>query len=356
MLLKERDKLGKEVSARYEALLEYKGSVVVNHKLARILEVVDKSGSLLAAARSLNIPYSRVWEAIARSERVIGKKLIETKRGGEGGGGARLTSTARFLLSKYLEAEDKLKKCIGYDLPRSKRAEREPDLVIAYSHDPLLEVLIEKLKSEGFDVEYACLGSGLALAALSLGEVYVAGLHLYDSSSDTYNTPYLERYWLGGMVEVLGGYWRELVFAFKPGLKPESVDATLKGLLSGELTLVNRNRGSGTRIYLDYLLSSRVKSIQEHISKIKGYSIEYSTHLEAAKAVAYGRGDVALVLRYAAEIYGLPYTHVAWEKYEYIALKSKLNKRGVKFLKENLEAKWFKQVLEKAPGYSIEKT
>lgn len=349
------EKLEADISTRYEVVLEYRGDIILDYRLARILEVVERKGSLLAAARSLNIPYSRVWDAIARVERILGLRIVEARRGGGRGGGARLTSTGKALLTKYLEAEEELKKCAGYSLPRPSEARGEPDLVIAYSHDPMLEVLIGKMESEGIDVEHACLGSGLALAALSLNEAYVAGLHLYDSETNTYNIPFLKRYWLEGLTEVIGGYWRQLVFAFKPGVEPISVEETLEKLISGDFTLINRNRGSGTRIYLDHLLLSKTKGSPEDLYKIRGYSTEYPTHLEAAKAVAYGKGDVALVLRYVADTYGLPYTYVVWEKYECIALKSKLEKRGVKILRQNLESKWFREMLEKAPGYSVEK-
>ncbi len=333
-----------DLETRYEVILEFRGEPVMDYQLAMILRLIDKKGSLLAASRSLGIPYSRAWDKISRAERVMGAKLVIAQRGARKGG-MRLTNVAKKLLKKYLEAERRLKLVIS-PIRAVKRREKEPDIIIAHSHDPILALVLEKLKDK-YEVENACVGSGMALAMLSLEEVDVACSHLYDPGTKEYNKPYFRFYWLNERVKIIGGYSRELVFAFNPNIKPMSIDDVIKKLLAGNLRLVNRNLGSGTRVFLDGLLRADKKDI----SNISGYNNIAYTHLEAARIVAAGKADVGLMLRYAAEMYGLRSVHVTWERFEYIALRSSLKKAGVKGLEKLLSSDWLNNLLSNTPGY-----
>lgn len=340
------------ISIKYEVVLEYDGVPLIDSRLSSILKLIDKKGSLLASVRSLGIPYSRAWEMIMRAEKVLGKPLITTHRGGRGGGGARLTEIGRNLLEIYMKAERKLRKCIGYMCTKKYISLKEPDLVISYSHDPLLEIILGILEDKGYNVDGLCIGSGMALATLSLGEADIACIHLFDPEKKTYNKPYIEKYWLTNNVISLGGYKRELVFVLRPGLKIGSLEEILVELIDGKLKLVNRNRGSGTRVYLDYLLNNTAKEMGKDLSKIKGYENEVYTHIETAKYVAMGKADTALTLRYAAELYGLEYIHVTWEIYECIALINRLSKSVVKEFKDELNSQNILDLIHKMPGYN----
>ena len=342
------------LNTRYEVVLEYNGEVVMDSKLASILRLVDEKGSLLSASRLLGIPYSRAWEHIVRAERILGVRLIETRRGGKNGGGTKLTKAARKLLEEYGRAEAQLDRCIKGKKLSSQTKALEFDLVIAYSHDPLLELVLSRLSDEGLSVEKACMGSGMSLAALSLGEVDIACVHLFDPDTKKYNESYLEKYWLKDRVDKLYGFKRELVFALRPGLRYEQIDEVLKDVLSGKLRIVNRNRGSGTRVFFDYLLNAAAERYGYGINALKsirGYGVEVYSHLEAARYVAMGKADVALMLRHAAQTYGLRCLHVTWENYECFALKERLSKSGVNRFAETLRSKWFEDLVARAPGY-----
>ncbi len=334
-----------QVEGEVQAVLKFKGEIILDSELADLLRLVDETGSLLSACRLLGMPYSRAWERISRVERKLGVRVVHSRRGGRGGG-MRLTEYGRMLLDKYSRYERKVRVAVS---PRAVGKLAEPDLTLAHSHDPILTVLLERLRSEGLDVEDACVGSGMALASLSLGEVDVAASHLYDPETGEYNVPYLHRYWLDGRTSVIGGYMRELVFAFSPDVEPMDVEETVKALLDGKLRLVNRNVGSGTRVYLDHLLSEF--SGGRSFEKIRGYGYQVNTHDDAARAVAAGRADVGLMLRASAEYYGLKCTHVAWERFEYIALNDRLGKKGMSSLKDILESDWLRGLLENTSGF-----
>ena len=335
-----------QVEGEIQAVLKFKGEVILDSELAELLRLVEETGSLLSACRLLSIPYSRAWERISRVERKLGVKVVLARRGGGRRGGMRLTEHGRTLLDKYSRYERKVRMAVS---PVTVGKPTEPDLTLAHSHDPILTIVLERLRSEGLDVEDACVGSGMALASLSLGEVDVAASHLYDPETGEYNVPYLHRYWLDGRTSVVGGYMRELVFAFNPDVQPMSVEETVRALLRGELRLVNRNVGSGTRVYLDHLLSDL--SGGRPLEGVRGYGHQVNTHDDAARAVAAGRADVGLMLRASAEYYGLRCTHVAWERFEYIALNDRLDKKGVSALRDALKSDWLRRMLENTPGF-----
>ena len=342
------------VSIRYEVILEYNGEPILDSKTAQLLKLINEKGSILAASRALGIPYSRAWEIIMKLERTLGVKLIKAFRGGKGGGGTRLTDTALKLLEIYDRAEKKLRRHMGIPYARKHIALQEPDIIIVHSHDPLLDLIINKLGDEGFVIENSCVGSGMALSLLSLGEADIACIHLFDPNTGDYNKPYLEKYFLSTRAVFLGGYYRELVFAFRPGLDPSSyntVDDVVSEILRGNLKIVNRNKGSGTRVFFDYLLRTVAEKMKLPVDKVKGYENEVYTHIDVAKNVALGRADAALVLRYAAELYGLKYIHVTWERFECITLRENTVKRGVIRFKELINSEWVKNQLRTMPGY-----
>jgi len=329
-----------------EVFLTYRGQVILDSKLARVLGLVDRKGSLLNACRSLGLSYSRVWERIFKVESLLGLKLIEAKRGGRGGGGTRLTSHAKMLLQRYANAIDQVRPCAELlnVVPVTERP--LPDLVVIGSHDPLLEHLIGIARSKGLeDVKVYWTGSVGGLASIVLGEADIAGIHLYDPKERVYNIPYIERFMLKNEVVLIGGYRRELVFVLRPGLQLNSIDEVFNGLANRELTIANRNKGAGTRVFLEHLLSE--KNINP--SRVKGFETEFRTHFDVIRAVAIGKADVCLSLKYIAQLYKLKTLHVTWEDFDYVIPINKLNKSEVNFFINLLKSS--RELILKYDGY-----
>lgn len=340
----------RDIEARVEVYLLYKGEVILDHKLAEVLKLIEKKGSILAACRSLGIPYSRIWERIVKAERVLGIKLVEAKRGGKGGGGTVLTPEAKNVLKIYYEALSKVRPCASL-LGRTPTIEKpSPELAVIGSHDPVLEHIIGILRSRGLkDIEVQWVGSLGGLASIILGEADIAGVHLFDYNTKTYNIPFIEKFLLKNEVALVKGYERELVFAMKPTLDLNDIHEIVNGLASGRLTLANRIKGAGTRVYLDYIL----KSYGIDSRNVKGYETEYRTHFDVASAVAMGKADICLTLRHIAHLYSLKTIHVTWEPYDFIVPLSKLNKHSVKLFFNTL--KEAKSIIEKFIGYKVSK-
>ncbi len=69
--------------------------------IAELLERVEEHRSLRAAARSMDMAYSKAWTVVRRCEAALGRQLLVYATGGRHGGGASLTDDARQLLTAY---------------------------------------------------------------------------------------------------------------------------------------------------------------------------------------------------------------------------------------------------------------
>ncbi|MCE4606522.1 MAG: LysR family transcriptional regulator [Desulfurococcales archaeon] len=334
----------KKPRIRYDIIVEVDGREVLDGLTSQLLLEVKNKGSLLKASQSLGIPYSKAWDMLNRAERILGERLIETWRGGGSRGGARLTRAAEELLNAYLAGEKKIVECIGPLFPRTS-LQVAPSLIVAYSHDHIIEVIVERIKAK-LPVEGVCSGSLRALAMLSLGESDVSCTHLYDPSENSYNESYLRKYYIENPVR-LGGFEREVVFTVNPSLDVSNIEEVLELLRKGEIRIVNRNPGSGTRLYLDLFLEKA--SIDKSI--IKGYDNVKFTHEEVAREIASGRSEAGITIRYYSELYGLNGFTVGWEKYECFTTFNRLGSEGVKLFREALNSRLTREMIDKLPGY-----
>ena len=71
--------------------VEKDGEVVLSRWRVSLLQAIDETGSISAAAERMGIPYRRAWDKVHECEERLGAKLIDTQTGGHGGGGAQLT-------------------------------------------------------------------------------------------------------------------------------------------------------------------------------------------------------------------------------------------------------------------------
>jgi len=97
---------------RFNLWLESDDGVVLSAWRVRLLEAIDESGSIRAAADQLGVPYRRAWQKVHEMEGRSGIRLLETEVGGEGGGGARLTKEARDLVRRFRRFEAGLEEVI----------------------------------------------------------------------------------------------------------------------------------------------------------------------------------------------------------------------------------------------------
>lgn len=233
-----------------------------------------------------------------------------------------------------------------------RRDWRPPDLVVIGSHDYLMEALAYRAGAPG-SVKLINVGSTRGLLAVGKGEADVAGTHLLDAESGEYNLPYLKLLGIEEKVYLVRGWGREIGFVVQKG-NPKGIKS-FSDLLRPDVMFINRNKGSGTRTFIDLNLKklsvNEGVSFEELTAKIKGYWNEVKTHTGIAAAVAQGRADVGVAIRHAAELYGLGFIKLADEIYDIVISKDSINTHHVKELIETLRSEKIEQLMRRFTGY-----
>ncbi len=85
----------------FNVWIEHRGEVVLSEWRVKLLEMINETGSISAAAEKMEVTYHRAWEKVHEMEEGLGAKLIDAQAGGAGGGGATLTAKARELIVKF---------------------------------------------------------------------------------------------------------------------------------------------------------------------------------------------------------------------------------------------------------------
>ena len=337
--MKDIESIISEITKRVEVLLEYRGIKIMDSQTAILLKLVDKHGSILKASISAGIPYSKAWEMITRIEKALGIRIVEKKRGGMKRGGTRLTDAGRRLLEYYEELQ---RKNIGATMFIERNIDSLPDLIVMGSHDLLLERILYYISSKyQANIQKAWIGSCGGILAIMTNESDIAGIHLFNQETMTYNKGIIEKYGLSGSAILVRGYDRELVFAYNPYYSYNELEDLITDIIDGKIRVVNRNRGSGTRILFDKMLKETAKRKGKLLlyDRIKGYSIEVQTHQEVVEYIASGKADAGLTLTHLAEAYGLKYIAVTREQYDFLVNNNSSGKRLVRAFINTLREK-----------------
>jgi putative molybdopterin biosynthesis protein len=213
------------------------------------------------------------------------------------------------------------------------------------SHDPLLDLLGQFLATEYPDYRLASVNVGSlgGLIALKRKEAHLAGVHLLDAETGDYNVSYIKQYLPDEPVQLVTFAHREqgLIVAEGNPLNIQSLDDLSR------IRYVNRQRGAGTRVLLDYELEKRGISSE----LISGYDHEEYTHLAVAAAIASGMADCGMGVRRAAVAMNLDFISVGWERYDLAIPNQYSNDESIYRLLEILRSENFKQELGAHPGY-----
>lgn len=220
-------------------------------------------------------------------------------------------------------------------------------IVVTGSHDLTMDLLADALQREGKGVRLVStnVGSLSGLLALQRHEAHLAGSHLLDEETGEYNVPYVRRLIPDREVVVLGFVYREQGLMVQPG-NPKGI-RDLEDLLRPEVTFVNRQRGAGTRVLLDYELRKRGLNPRE----IRGYERMEYTHLAVAAAVKGGAADCGLGILAAARALGLDFIPLFRERYDLIIPREHYESDVLAPLLAIIRSDRFREAVEALGGY-----
>jgi putative molybdopterin biosynthesis protein len=227
--------------------------------------------------------------------------------------------------------------------------EIERSLLVIGSHDITLDLLNDFLRRRhpGMSLSSAHVGSLGGLTALRRGECHVAGTHLLDEATGEYNLTYIRRLFGAEEVVLIHLAMREQGLITAPG-NPLGL-RSLEDVIERRARFINRQRGSGTRMLLEFELKRAGRDGQE----IEGYDRELYTHLAVAAAVASDGADCALGVLAAARALHLGFVPVAREQFDLAIRADAWETPPVRALRGLLEDKEFREAVEGLGGYDL---
>lgn len=228
------------------------------------------------------------------------------------------------------------------------RALLDDTLVSIGSHDILMDIVADLMAKNYRNVTLSSthVGSMGGLLALKRGETIIAPTHLLNENNGIYNVDILKEIFGEGKVSLIKGFNRIQGLMVKKGnpLNIKSINDLTKS------KFVNRQRGAGTRVLLDY----KLKQLGIDPNQIDGYDKELSTHMAVAASVASPYADCGMGVKSAADSMGLDFIEVGVEEYDFAIKTENLNDEKVKKFIDVITSDELRKKLEDIGGYGFD--
>lgn len=336
---------------------------VPGYPVSGILVLEEILKPLLALWNGAALPEPVLRQATLARSVLSGLKYKEYVRVRLGTVGERLTATplgrGSGMVTSFMKADGLLEipqGVEGYEAGASvtvrllrPAAELENTLVVIGSHDPLLDEVADILHREdpSLFMNSSHVGSMGGIMAVRRGEAHGAGIHLLDEKDGSYNLSYLEKYFPSGGVRLVECVGRTQGLMAAPG-NPLGLRG-VESLTMPGLRYVNRQKGSGTRVLIDYLC--RQKDICP--ASITGYDREELTHTSVAAQIASGSADAGMGIYSAAKLYNLAFLPVCMEQYDLLIPDAAWDTPMIRRLLAVLRSPAFAQRVTRMGGYSL---
>ncbi len=216
-----------------------------------------------------------------------------------------------------------------------------PTVVFSGSHDLAIELLAHQLEKH-LHIILLPVGSLDGLVALRQGLGHLSGCHLLDPSGE-YNLPYVRHLFPDRPTTIVTLAEREQGLILPPG-NPKNIRG-LADLARADIVFINRNAGSGTRIWMD----QQIRQLGIPPAAIRGFQRTAATHTECARLVQTGEADLALGLHAAAHQHCLDFIPLFHERYDIVIPEEQLE--TVSPLLEMLQTRSFRRSVQGLSGY-----
>ncbi|MEL5897854.1 molybdopterin biosynthesis protein [Clostridium sporogenes] len=218
-------------------------------------------------------------------------------------------------------------------------------LVSIGSHDLIMDIV-----SDIMPLSSGHVGSMGGIMAMRRGECHMSPIHLLDEKTGEYNISYIKKYFKGKKMVLIKGVKRRQGLMVKKG-NPKNIK-DIGDLARNDITYVNRQRGAGTRILLDY----KLKEMGISQNSIRGYEREMTTHMAVAMAVRTNAADTALGIMSAAKAMDLDFIEVGYEDYDFLVPYNYFEDERIQRFISVIKSQEFKNRVTSLGGYGFENT
>jgi putative molybdopterin biosynthesis protein len=222
-------------------------------------------------------------------------------------------------------------------------------LVVLGSHDNTLDLLASLLHRRDHRLRLSSghVGSLGGLMALRQGRAHLGGSHMLDPETNTYNVPFIRRYLPDVPLKLINLAWRQQGLMVAPG-NPLAIK-DVRDLVRPGVRFINRQRGAGTRLLLDYLLQEAGLAP----GQVQGYGREEYTHMAVAVNVFSGTADVGLGIYAAARALGLDFLPLLPERYDLVVPETTFAEPRFQTLLAVIRSRDFQEAAAALGGYDL---
>lgn len=316
-------------------------------RLVPLLEGLEATGKLTRAAEHAGISYRHAWNLIEQWTGFFAAPLVVMEKGR----GSQLTALGSNLLWAGKRAQARLEPELANLASEFARAlndslhESGQRLYLQASHDFAVAGLCGRGTDAGVTLDIQYKGSFEALAALRRRECDLAGFHIPEGPLGALMARRYAECLPAGEHVLIGFVTRTQGFIVRPG-NPKAI-RTVADLCRPDVSMVNRQRGSGTRALFEFLVSAA--AIDR--SRIRGYESEESTHSAVATLIAGNQADVGLGVAEAAAQYRLDFVPLCNERYYFACRRDSLETPKVGAFLSLLRSADIRALAETLAGY-----
>jgi putative molybdopterin biosynthesis protein len=299
-------------------------------RLALLRQLMGGPATLSQLARRLDSYPAQIRHHLMQLERAGLVTLTETRQ-------------VRGFVEKYYQATSR---AIYVNLAIVPAAARGPALLLMGSDDPALAAAARQLSEDGDGPELTAVavGSLEGLIALHLGACQLAGCHLLDAASGEYNRAHVGHLFPGRQMTLVTLAHRTQGLLLPPG-NPRRI-RSVADLAQPAVTFINRQPGSGTRIWLDGELGRLGLSGES----VAGYERSVNTHREVGRAVASGLAGAGVGVMAVAQELGLAFVPLFEERYD-LVFQTQAAEGELRALLEHMQTAAFRSRVAYFAGY-----
>lgn len=311
----------------------------------------EESLTAVEVAELLKITKNTVYELVKRGELPgykVGKKLRIDKEDVDNYiNNQKVTKTSdnQFTGLKNYQFRDE-------SLNNINTSDNQNDIIIS-GQDVILDVLAENIREKVSDIRIlrSNVGSYEGLYELYNDNVSISSSHLWDGDTNEYNTAFVRKMLPGVPCLLINLAYRTVGFYVAKG-NPHKIN-TWKDLKNRNISMVNREKGSGIRILLDEKL--RLNTIK--YEQINGYNTVRKSHFAVARSIARGEADVGIGNEKAAnEVRDIDFIPIQEERYDLVIRESDLKYPIYKIIVNTIQSKEFKREIESLGSYNLKDT